>query len=170
METVILHLAITIGTIIFAFLATWYLSVLCLHKHKARMQIKNVKDLALERAFHRFSVWYKSATLWTVAEYVFVIVPFISNVIVIYLTNINEDQTDLKVILLHSIISLSFIVFGYAINPQLHKKCYRKAFRCLDNSINEYLSALDSGNPNSAILDKGVKDGEDYIDRSYDIE
>ena len=166
---VFLHLVIVLGAILFVFLLAWVFSAISLHKYKVRMRMKDSKDLALERAFYRFSAWYKSATFWMIAEYAFIIVPFVSNVIVIYLTNINRDPIGAETILLHSIISLSFIVFGYAINPQRHKKCYRKAFRCLDNSINEYLSALDSGNPNSAILDKGTKDGEDYIDESYDI-
>ena len=166
---VFLHLAIILGAIVFVFLLAWFFSAISLHKYKVKMQMKNTKDLALERAFHRFSTWYKSAILWTIAEYVFVIVPFVSNVVVIYLTNTNGNRIDAETILLHSIISLSFIVFGYALNPQRQKKCYRKAFRCLDNSINEYLSALDSSNPNSAILDKGAKEGEDYIDCSYDI-
>lgn len=167
---VFLHLSIIFGAIVFAFLLAWFFSAISLHKYKVKMQMNDTKDLALERAFHRFSTWYKSAIFWTIADYAFVIVPFVSNVVVIYLTNINEYPIDAETILLHSILSLSFIVFGYALNPQRQKKCYRKAFRCLDNSINEYLSALDSGNPNSAILDKGSKEGEDNIDRSYDIE
>lgn len=169
MNTVILHLTIILSTILLAFLLALLFSGMYLHMYKTKIKVKGIDDIALERAYHRFAVWYKSSILWTIAEYVFVIVPFVSNVIVVYITNTSADTIDGEVILLHSIISLSFIIFGYAINPQRHKKCYRKAFRCLDSSISQYLSTLNSGKSSSYILDKGTKDGEDFIDETYDV-
>ena len=170
MKDVYLHLLIILATVLVFFLAGWFFAYLCLRNDKMYGKIKETNDSALDRAYHRFAVLYKSAILWTIAEYVFVIVPFVSNVIVIYLGNTNRESINMDLILFHSIVSLSFIVFGYAISPQRQKKCYRKAFRCLDNCINEYLLTRDVGNPDITILNKGIKKGEDFIDNSYDID
>ena len=168
MRDVLIHLAVILGVIALTFFVGGIFSSICLFKDKVRKKIKSTNNLSLGRAFDRLSVWYKATILWTITEYFFVILPFACNVVVIYLTN--TDKTDTELVLMYSIISLSFVAFGYAINPQRHKKCYRRAFCCLDNSINEYLTNFDAGNPNTTILDKGIKDGEECIDSSYDIE
>ena len=165
MKILILNVVFTLLITIIPLLVGWAFSVRCLSKENKLIKDKISNNTDFARAYHRLSVWYTSTILWTITEYIFVIVPFVSNVIVIYLTNINEAKDNAPVILIHSIISLSFIVFGFAINPQRHKKCYRRAFTHIDTCINEYLT-----NPDPNILKMGIKDGEDFIDPSNDIE
>ncbi|MBE7046455.1 MAG: hypothetical protein E7396_03465 [Ruminococcaceae bacterium] len=165
MKDIIIHLIFTLSATTLPLIAGWILSFVCFSNDKHFIKEKLENDTELSRTYHRFYVWYKSTILWTITEYLFVIIPFISNVIVIYLSNIKDIASNTPVILFHSIISLSFIVFGFAINPQRQKKCYRKAFTHLDSCINEYLS-----NPKPDILRKGLKDGEKFIDPSCDIE
>ena len=165
MKEIIINLIFVISAIALPLTIGWALCSICFSKDKRFIKEKLENDTELSRTYHRFYVWYKSTILWTITEYMFVIIPFISNVIVIYVTNIDGIVGNAPLLLFHSIISLSFIVFGFAINPQRHKKCYRKAFTHLDSCINEYLS-----NPNPDILKNGLKDGEGFIDPSCDIE
>lgn len=165
MKEIIFHLIFIVLIVTLPLITGLLLSFMCFSKEKYFIKEKLEKDTELSRTYHRFYVWYKATILWIITEYLFVIIPFISNVVVIYLTNIKDIIGNAPVILFHSIISLSFIVLGFAINPQRQKKCYRKAFTCLDSHINEYLT-----NPDPNILKKGLKDGEKFIDSSCDIE
>lgn len=167
---IIIHLALTATIAILPFLLGWLFSFLSFQKDKRRIKDELKNNSPLYRAFHRLYVWHKATVLWMIAEYLFVILPFVANVIVIYLTNVGGENPQIVVILFYSIVSLSFVAFGYAINPQRHKKCYRKAFSCLDACINEYLLDLDGDTKNTDILNKGIKDGEGFIDGSFDIE
>ena len=167
---IIIHLGLTAAIAIFPFLLGWLFSFLSFQKDKRRIKDELKKNSPLYRAFHRLYVWHKATVLWMIAEYLFVILPFVANVIVIYLTNVGDGNPNTEVILFYSIVSLSFVAFGYAINPQRHKKCYRKAFSSLDACINEYLSKLDDDTKNADILNKGIKEGEGFIDGACDIE
>lgn len=167
---IIMHFVLTAAIAILPFLLGWFFAFLNFQKDKRRIKEELKKNSPLYRAFHRLYVWHKATVLWMIAEYLFVILPFVANVIVIYLTNVGGANLNVEVILLYSIVSLSFVAFGYAINPQRHKKCYRKAFSCLDACINEYLSKLDDDTKNTDILNKGIKEGEGFIDGSCDIE
>ena len=127
------------------------------------------KDALLKKAVGLAKTWLTAATFWTCTEYLLVIIPFIANAIVIYLSLEAVGNGKNEKILVYSIISSAFIVFGYAINPQRHKKCYRKAYTILDYEINKYLLA---SNPNEEreFLVKTMQSGEKIIDISYDVE
>lgn len=59
----------------------------------------------------------------------------------------------------------------YAINPQRHKQCYRKAYAQLDSAVNQYLTQLGNGDTAVAYVDeitKALKNGEEAINLSYD--
>ena len=126
------------------------------------------KDYVLKKAVGRSRTWLISTTFWMLAEYLFIIIPFVSNVIVIYSSVSTTNNPDS--ITVYSIISLSFIVFGFAIKPQNHKKCYRKAYSLMDKEINKYLVSVEGDNSDKNALIGAIKDGEGFIDLSYDIE
>ncbi len=165
MKILILNVVFILLITIIPLLIGWALSFACVSKEKKYIKDKIASDAYLAKAYHRLGAWFTATILWTITEYLFAIVPFVSNVIVIYFTNINEVKDNAPVILIHSIISLSFIVFGFAINPQRHKKCYRRAFTHIDACINEYLT-----NPDPNILKKGIEGSEGFINPSSDIE
>ena len=158
-------LAVIFGISMASFIVGWALSVACVSKEKKCIKDKIASDTYLAKAYHRLGAWFTATILWTITEYLFVIVPFVSNVIVIYSTDVENLTNNTPAILVFSIISLSFIVFGFSINPQRHKKCYRRAFTYIDSCINEYLV-----NPNPNILKKGIEGGEGFINPSSDIE
>lgn len=136
------------------------------YRHISRHMKEN--DALLKKAVHLAITWLTAATFWMCTEYLFVIIPFVANAIVIYLSLDARCNGNNEKILVYSIISLAFIVFGYAINPQRHKKCYRKAYSVLDHEINKYLL---SSNPNEEreSLVKTIQSGEELIDISYDV-
>lgn len=154
--------------ILVAFCVVWMGALLLSfnrHSHISKEQLE--KDAILKRAMGRLQAWLISTTFWMVVEYLLVIVPFVSNVVVIYLAT--ENTVNSQAILIYSAISLSFIVFGYTINPQRHKKCYRKAYSVLDTAINNYLLTF-AQNPSTEELVGAISAGEKYIDTSYDVE
>lgn len=132
-------------------------------------QMRN-EDVLLKKAVSLSSTWLTATTFWMLAEYLLVIIPFVTNAIVIYLSLYAEDNPNNEFILVYSIVSSALVVFGYAINPQRHKKCYRKAYTNLDSEINRYLLSPNPSTVEKAALVKAMQVGEEYIDISYDIE
>lgn len=155
--------------VLLPFLLVWVITLFLSFNKYSHISKQLLKEYCmLKKAVGRSGTWFIATTFWMLAEYIFVIVPFIANAIVIYLSlNLNDNE---EFILVYSIVSLAFIVFGYAINPQRHKKCYRKAYVNLDDEINRYLSAIGSGTAQEELLIKAMHDGEKFIDGSYDVE
>lgn len=156
-------------TVLIPFLLVWLVTLLLSFNKYSRISKETLKgDYLLKKAVGRCSTWLVATTFWMLAEYILVIVPFVTNAIVIYLSL--NTETNKEFILVYSIVSSALVVFGYAINPQCHKKCYRKAYAKLDNEINRYLLSKSSDNAEKEALVKAMQDGEGFIDRSYDIE
>ncbi len=160
---------IGISVVIFLFFVVWIIAIfLSLNRYNHIRKDMLAKDFLLKKAVGRSRTWLIAATLWMFTEYAFVIIPFVANAAVIYLSI--EPYVCKECVLFLSIVSLSFIIFGYAINPQQHKKCYRKAYAVLDNRINLFLVSSEgtiTTDKNSLI--EAIQTGENYIDGSYDI-
>lgn len=155
--------------VLVSFGVVWLATLILSFNRHSRVKWKQLEnDTILKRALGRLNAWLIAATFWMVLEYLFVIIPFIANVIVIYLST--ERYPSASLILIYSAISLSFIVFGYSINPQRHKKSYRKAYDVLDIAINNYLLSPAPDISLKETLAKAISDGERYIDASYDVE
>lgn len=127
------------------------------------------KDILLKKAVGLAKTWLTAATFWMCTEYLLVIIPFVANAIVIYLSLDTGCIDKSEKILVYSIVSSAFIVFGYAINPQRHKKCYREAYSILDYEINKYLLASDPTEERESLV-KTMQSGEKIIDISFDVE
>lgn len=132
-------------------------------------------DEVFQIAFRKCNLWRTVSMFWMIAEYIFVIVPFEASIIVIYIlakpTLLPCEQYEA---LMYSIISISVIVFSFAINPKRHMKCYRAAFTHIDESINHFLIVFQKSESNleSAQKDlvKAMSEGEKIINPSYDID
>ena len=160
---------ITILATISPFLMVWLTTlVLSFNKYSYVRKETLTNDYTLKKAIGRASTWLIATTFWMLAEYLLVIFPFVANSVVIYLSL--NAVSNKEYILVFSIISSASIVFGYAINPQRHKKCYRKAYTHLDNEINRYLLTADADLTNQESLVEAIATGEAFIDGSYDIE
>ena len=158
-----------VSSVAFLFATVWIITlILSFNKYSKIDKHLLSEDCILKKAVGRLRAWLISMTFWMVLEYLFIIIPFVSNVIVIYLSR-NGFQKQ-NAITVFSIVSLSFIVFGYAIKPQKHKKCYRKAYSVIDKAINDYLVSLGDEKTGQNALIEAIKAGEGFIDYSYDIE
>ncbi|MBQ2933302.1 MAG: hypothetical protein IJE02_01630 [Clostridia bacterium] len=114
-------------------------------------------------------IWRNSAIIWTIMDYAFTILSFITSVIVIFLqtSNFDDNKITLYTIILTS-ISSTFIVVSFCINPRKHKMVYRKAFDIINTAIlATYLSTDDKVYLNLA---KSIKNGEKIISTSLEVE
>ena len=155
--------------VLIPFLVVWAATLfLSFNKYIHISKQRLTEDILLKKAVGRCSAWLISTTFWMLAEYLLVIVPFVTNAIVIYLSL--NSAANKEFILVSSIVSSALVVFGYAINPQRHKKCYRKAYANIDNEINKYLLSSNPSRAEKESLVNAIQTGEGYIDGSYDIE
>ena len=153
-----------LGVVVLPFIIVWLVSLAQSFSKEIRIDKHAADDnIILMRAISRHKAWLIATTFWMMIEYLFVIIPFFANVIVIYESALSAG-TDIEIILVFSIVSSAFIVFGFAINPKQHKMCYRKAYSCLDYALNEYFSF----NPNEELLVESIRKGEQFIDGAYD--
>lgn len=154
----------------FALIVIWCINlVICQRRGKIYDKPYLQEDLVFQNALRRLNKWLTAATFWMLVEYLCVILPFVANSIVIYLS-IGEAHA--KEVSIYSVISLGFIVFGYAIKPQLHKQSYRKAYTVLDAAINEHFTKFnnDSRNDDSyRKITEALELGEKEINASYDV-
>lgn len=114
-------------------------------------------------------VWRNSAIIWTIMDYAFTILSFITSVIVIFIqaSDIPDSSITLYTIILTS-ISTSFVVVSFCINPRKHKMVYRQAFDILNTSVlAAYLSTDESVYKNLA---KSIIKGEKIISTSLEVE
>ncbi len=163
------HYIIVGLTVLLPFLLVWLITLLLSFNKYSHINKDTLKkDFTLKKAVGRCNTWLVATTFWMFAEYILVIIPFVTNAIVIYLSL--NTETNKEFILVYSIVSSALVVFGYAINPQRHKKCYRKAYTNLDNEINKYLLSATPNDAEKEALIQAMHDGESFIDGSYDIE
>lgn len=83
-------------------------------------------------------IWRNSAIIWTITDYAFTILSFMTSVIVIFLqtSNISNSLITLYTIIFTS-ISSTFVVVGFCINPRKHKMVYRQAFNNINAAVLE---------------------------------
>lgn len=165
-----LHNSIFISVIIIL-IFVWLIHLIVSLRKKVLYREGLKENIFMKNAVERLNGWLMAATFWMIIEYMCVILPFIANVIVIYLSAMSNAK--MSEILFYSIVSLSFIIFGCAINPVCHKQSYRKAYSVLDNAINDYLRELDSNESLSNEQKKinfAIANGESIIDKSYDLD
>lgn len=155
--------------IILLFVIVWVVNLFVCLRNKSHY--KNVINAPLlNLAIKRLNAWLTAATFWMIVEYIFVIIPFVANVIVVYISS--DSLMSQKEILFYSIVSLSFIVLGYAVMPTRHKQGYRKAYSVLDASINKYIQQTNENTDLKALQENmisAIEEGETYIDDSYDV-
>ena len=148
----------------------WCITLLtCRRRGKIYNEKGMENDVIFQNALRRLNVWLTAATFWMIVEYLCVILPFVANAIVVYLAIEADKAAEITV---YSIISLAFVVFGYAINPQRHKQCYRKAYAQLDSAVNTYLVQFADGNVEKSYIEKiteALEHGEKEINASYDV-
>lgn len=156
---------LTILVILFVWLVISLLS--CDWKRK---RYRKNDDYIFQKAVRKCNLWLIAPMFWMISEYVFTIIPFESTVIVVYLDAYKPYQNN--EIILYSIISLAFIVFGFAINPKRYMRSYRNAYVKIDHSIDIYIEK--STNKDDRIAQKELIDilheCEQIINYSYDIE
>ena len=154
----------------FMLIVIWVISLPLCHRSGKIYNKANIKEnLVLKNAILRLNIWLAAATFWMLVEYLCVILPFLANSIVIYLS---IDGVHPKEVSIYSVISLGFVVLGYAIKPQLHKQSYRKAYVILDTVINEYYANLNSDTQNKEFykrITEALELGENTINASYDV-
>ena len=163
-----MYIWVLVLTLIGIFVFVWLFSLVITLRKRCMYQDRNKDKLFLKNAVQRLNTWTVAATFWMIIEYLCVIIPFVANVIVIYYCyNLKENST---IVMLLSIVSLSFVVFGYAINPVRHKQSYRKAYYVLDEAINTYIteSDIDGDNERQNKVNDAIKEGEGFINNSYD--
>ena len=111
-------------------------------------------------------VWFNTAILWLVIEYLGVILPFECTAIILYLDVYSNSDISNKGIFVFSVLSMLLIIFTYAIRPHSHAVAYRKAYLLLHKTIyNSQSKSEDDTNIYEAICR-----GEYYINSVYDID
>ena len=148
----------------------WAINLFVCQRNSSIYKRADLKDdIAFQNALQRLNKWLTATTFWMIIEYLCVILPFVANSIVVYLAVDNEKTVEITV---YSIISRAFVVFGYAIKPQLHKQCYRRAYALLDSAINEYFIQFNtdqSKNEYIVKITKALESGENEVNASYDL-
>ena len=121
------------------------------------------KNHLFKRAKKKRNIWFSMAMLWLIVEYVGVIVPFEASCLALIENTIGDSNK--KATIIYSIISMIFVIVIYAIHPHRHTTGYRRAYKEVENSINNYIS----GQPKDNELVESLKKGEDFIDGGFDL-
>lgn len=137
---------------------------------KKKIDISNYTHEELFRLSVRLQkVWRNSAIIWTIMDYTFTIVSFITSVIVIFLqaSDIPDSSITLYTIIFTS-ISSTFVVVNFCINPRKQKMVYRRAFDIINTAVlATYISTDKKVYKNLA---KSIIIGEKIIDSSFEVE
>ena len=168
MSNVSICVLVVLSTVIFAFLIVIAITIISIINSNRITNLDNdLRESAnYIKATKKCNGWFSMSVLWTVVEYLSVILPFELSAFVLYLENNNEDKAQVA-ITVFSILSMALIIFAYAIRPHAHVKGYRRAYKYLDNAINRYLYPK---RRNEITLVNAMKVGELRIDLSFDIE
>ena len=132
-------------------------------------------DKIFDKAFRNVNLYRTAMMFWTMAGILFVVVPSIANIITILNSwYIQERQGD---IVLYSILSTALIVVAYAVKPQKHERCYRRAYTILDNAVNKYVGTAQNREVGVEEFKKAKNElidamglAERCIDPSYDAD
>lgn len=145
-----------------------YFTVLFGTKRIRTINDKKVKNIRPCPQFfiHRASIWMIANLIWTVIDYSTTIIAFLSPMMIIYLYSIDSILPDY--IIFFSILASFMTIISFAVSPKEHIKAYRRAWKCLDTAINEYMYMSDTSQYD--ILNKAVEKGESYIDSINNIE
>ena len=111
-------------------------------------------------------VWFNTAILWLVIEYLGVILPFECTAIILYLDVYSNSDISSKGIFVFSVLSMLLIIFVYAIRPHSHAVAYRKAYLLLKKALyNSQNKSEDETN-----IHESICYGEYYINSVYDMD
>lgn len=149
-------------TIVFAavvWIASWIISSLKFWHYSKELRENHI----FKRAKKKRNIWLSMAMLWLIVEYVGVIVPFEASCLALIENTIGDSNK--RATIIYSIISMVFVIVIYAIHPHRHTAGYRRAYKEIENSINNCISEQPKGN----VLVESLKKGEDYIDGGFDL-
>lgn len=80
--------------------------------------------------------YIRQSVFWMMLNYAISILSISANIIVLYICAYGRELKE-EHILIYTIISLCLTVFLLSVNPQSYYRRFRKAFRVIDNAINE---------------------------------